>query len=143
MLNSDDDNNNGNKVGMVKRRSMQRPTLFPESSTIKYEIASESPIDGLGSTFTGLVEYGNDRMHPPFLGRSDVSCFSINLRDQQCEGGRDIVKEALTLNGPPTAADSAVAGRRTQTKVAGGMMMPTPPCRAHLLVQDLNGKYGD
>ena len=67
----------------------------------------------------------------------------IDLRDQQWGGGRDIAKKALMLHGQPAAADSAVAGRRTQTNVAGVMMMPTPPRRAIPHVQDLNRKYGD
>ncbi len=43
------------------------------------------------------------------------------------EGGGDLTKEALMLQGPPMAADSAVARRRTQTNVAGEMMMQHHP----------------
>jgi hypothetical protein len=68
MLDNDNINNNNNKVGMVEHQSMQRSTLFPESLTINFGIALESPMDGLGGTFPGLVEYANDLMRPPFLG---------------------------------------------------------------------------
>ncbi len=52
MLDNDDNNDNGNKVGTVESLLMQWLTLFPQSSTIKFGIESESPMDGPGITCT-------------------------------------------------------------------------------------------
>ncbi len=131
----------------AKTSMQQQSTLFPRSSNMTFGIVSESLMDGPGGIFMGLVKYAtNDYIRPSFLGQSDVSGFSIDLRDRRCKDGNITKEKTLTLYGPPMAASdsSTTVGMRTQSDLTGALRMALPPPQNAIpLVRDLNIKYGD
>ncbi|KAL3803773.1 hypothetical protein ACHAW5_004624 [Stephanodiscus triporus] len=139
---NDDENNDVNdenveKTGQDAHRSASsmramQSVLFPRSTTTTFGVASESLLDGPGGIFLGLVKYADPRIRPSFLGQSDVTAFSIDLRDDggdDDDDGRMTTEKTLTLYGSAAGSD-------------GGAAMP-PPRNAIPLVRDLNRKYGD
>lgn len=96
-------------------------SLFPQSSSMIFGVVSESLLDGTGGLFLGLVKETNSWIRPSFLGQSDVSAFSVDLRQ------REGLNKSLTL--------------------FGGIRQPDNPSRspshAITLVRDLNKRFGD
>jgi hypothetical protein len=139
----------------TEERTRAQTALFPRSSSMAFGIASESLMDGPGGVFLGLVKHADRRIRPSFLGQSDVSAFSVDLRNDGDGGGgggadgRGAGGKALTLYGSaPYARDAA--GERAVDASAAGRTRPDddarmlPPTRNAIpLVRDLHRKYGD
>jgi len=128
--------------------------LFP-NSLMTFGVISESLMDGPGGIFLGLVKNTDKRIRPSFLGQSDVSAFSIDLRDKKkSEGGSEgsdtnssNYSKSLTLY----AGSSTTKEEKSQTpkkkknmseriSSLNGMFDAQKSIR---LVNDLNTKYGD
>ena len=96
-------------------------SLFPQSSSMIFGVVSESLLDGTGGLFLGLVKETNSWIRPSFLGQSDVTAFSVDLRDKE---GLD---KSLTLYGSNRQPDNP----------------SWSPSHAIKLVRDLNKRFGD
>ena len=70
--------------------AIQQSLLFP-NSLMTFGVISESLMDGPGGIFLGLVRDTNSWIRPSFLGQSDVTAFSIDLRNG--------IAKSLTLYG--------------------------------------------
>ncbi|KAL3793112.1 hypothetical protein HJC23_005614 [Cyclotella cryptica] len=111
--------------------------LFPKSSSMTFGVISETLMDGPGGIFLGLVKDTDSWIRPSFLGQSDVTSFSIDLR--QKEG----VPKSLTLYGranPSTGRTKTMSesySRALRDRV-GTFRKDFIP-----LMRDLNKKYGD
>ena len=71
----------------TEERTRAQTALFPRSSSMAFGIASESLMDGPGGVFLGLAKHADRRIRPSFLGQSDVSAFSFDLRVDGDGGG--------------------------------------------------------
>mmetsp|Transcript_22075 Transcript_22075/g.53451 ORF Transcript_22075/g.53451 Transcript_22075/m.53451 type:complete len:484 (+) Transcript_22075:156-1607(+) len=123
--------------------------LFPRS-LMTFGVISESLMDGPGGIFLGLVKHADTRIRPSFLGQSDVSAFSVDLRER----GDDAPK-ALTLYGTAATSGTTVSERRTggtwsdSSSVKIGDTTSTsftdmlPRQSAVPLIRTLNKRYGD
>jgi hypothetical protein len=54
--------------------------LFPHSSSMTFGVISETLMDGPGGIFLGLVKNTDSWIRPSFLGQSQVTAFSVDLR---------------------------------------------------------------
>ena len=91
--------------------------LFPRS-LMTFGVINESLMDGPGGIFLGMVKNTDSWIRPSFLGQSDVSALSVDLRQRE---GMD---KALTLYGPTY-----------DTQQQQQNYIP--------LVRDLNKRFGD
>jgi hypothetical protein len=96
--------------------------LFPQSSSMTFGVISESLMDGPGGVFLGLVKDTDSWIRPSFLGQSNVSAFSVDLRQ------REGTSKSLTLYG---AGDGNNQRDLPNSDYAISM------------VRDLNKRYGD
>mmetsp|Transcript_9411 Transcript_9411/g.21243 ORF Transcript_9411/g.21243 Transcript_9411/m.21243 type:complete len:315 (-) Transcript_9411:229-1173(-) len=115
--------------------------LFPRS-LMTFGVISESLMDGPGGIFLGLVKNTDSRIRPSFLGQSDVSAFSVDLR----EGDKTLALYGTT--------DSAIAVEQPRMRSLSSSKKKTDSASTGLndmlntqnaipLVHDLNTKYGD
>ncbi|KAL7535266.1 hypothetical protein ACHAXR_006383 [Thalassiosira sp. AJA248-18] len=124
--------------------------LFPQS-LMTFGVISESLMDGPGGIFLGLVKNTDNRIRPSFLGQSDVSAFSVDLRERE-EG----VAKTLTLYGSAAAdADTITMSMEKKRKISllsssnktengrSSFNDKLTTQNAIPLVRDLNKKYGD
>ena len=133
----------------TEERTRAQTALFPRSSSMAFGIASESLMDGPGGIFLGLVKHADRRIRPSFLGQSDVSAFSVDLRNPPPPPPPPPPPKALTLYGSAPYARDAAGERAVDASVAGrtrpdddARMLP-PTRNAIPLVRDLHRKYGD
>ena len=91
--------------------------LFPRS-LMTFGVINESLMDGPGGIFLGMVKNTDSWIRPSFLGQSDVSALSVDLRQ------REGMYKALTLYGPTY-----------DTQQQQQNYIP--------LVRDLNKRFGD
>jgi hypothetical protein len=104
--------------------------LFPKSSSMTFGVISETLMDGPGGIFLGLVKDTNSWIRPSFLSQSQVTAFSVDLRER---GGR---QKSLTLYGK--------SGEDGKDNKVPPDYVDTLKLRDHIpLVKDLNNKYGD
>ncbi|KAL7462053.1 hypothetical protein ACHAXS_002452, partial [Conticribra weissflogii] len=131
--------------------------LFPKSSSMTFGVISESLMDGPGGIFLGLVKNTDDWIRPSFLKQSDVTAFSVDLRN------RKGMPKTLTLYGGVTTANNSdtagIAESRNRIsslplfglKQNKPLLLDDSPVFNNLLknrdaiplVRDLNKKYGD
>jgi len=114
------------EASLSSNAAASQSLLFPKS-LMTFGVISESLMDGPGGIFMGLVKKTDHRIRPSFLGQSDVSAFSIDLREK--EGG----SKSLTL----PSFQKVDTSERTSL---GGMFSTQNAIRCNL---DLNKKYGD
>jgi hypothetical protein len=83
--------------------AIQQSLLFP-NSLMTFGVISESLMDGPGGIFLGLVRDTNSWIRPSFLGQSDVTAFSIDLRNG--------IAKSLTLYGGGEAIKKMKEGEK-------------------------------
>ncbi|KAL7522246.1 hypothetical protein ACHAWX_006941 [Stephanocyclus meneghinianus] len=110
--------------------------LFPKSSSMTFGVISETLMDGPGGIFLGLVKDTDSWIRPSFLGQSEVTSFSVDLRQ------REGVPKSLTLYG------KAIDAEETKTMSEGHTRVLRDDVRTFTkdaipLVRDLNKNYGD
>ena len=113
--------------------------LFPRS-LMTFGVISESLMDGPGGIFLGLVKNTDGRIRPSFLGQSNVSSFSVDLRQRRG------VRKTLTLYG--NANNNNVDVSFSPDGVINENMVSLPSNlrtaqNAIPLVRDLNKRFGD
>jgi len=128
--------------------------LFPKS-LMTFGVISESLMDGPGGIFLGLVKNTDDWIRPSFLGQSDVSAFSVDLRDRKDEG---VVPKTLTLYAGTSSSSGVVEEKKKRRKMSVQSLFNTkmdsiirksslegmlPIENAIQCNLDLNAKYGD
>jgi hypothetical protein len=115
MLDNNNNNDNNNQVGMVKHCLMQWSTLFPELSTIKFGIASESPILQTGQHIHRIGQVREQSYASAILGSVGRIVFLDQFKGPTMQGGRGHCKGGAHAARSTAAADSAVVARRTRT----------------------------
>ena len=111
--------------------------LFPRS-LMTFGVISESLMDGPGGIFLGLVKNTDGRIRPSFLGQSNVSSFSVDLRERG-------IRKTLTLYGN---ANNNVNVSSSADDVINENIVSLPSNlrtaqNAIPLVRDLNRRFGD
>lgn len=113
--------------------------LFPKSSSMTFGVLSESLMDGPGGIFLGLVKNTDSWIRPSFLGQSDVSAFSVDLRKG------DGMSQSLTLYGKLDAPESSSQQVKYESngKAPNNYFNP-PSLKGYIpLTNVLNKKFGD
>ena len=111
--------------------------LFPRS-LMTFGVISESLMDGPGGIFLGLVKNTDGRIRPSFLGQSNVSSFSVDLRERG-------IRKTLTLYG--NANNNVNVSSSADDVINENIVSPPSNLRtaqnAIPLVRDLNKRFGD
>ena len=112
--------------------------IFPMSSAMTFGVISESLMDGPGGIFLGLVKYTDNWIRPSFLGQSEVSAFSVDLR--KTEG----ISPSLTLYGN-TEDLYPVANHHSEgdQKETDGSLSTLKMKEYIPLTKELNKRYGN
>lgn len=112
--------------------------LFPQS-LMTFGVISESLMDGPGGIFLGLVKQTDSKIRPSFLGQSNVSSFSVDLRERRG------IRKTLTLYG--NASNHGDVSSSPNDVINDNMVSPPSNLRtaqnAIPLVRDLNRRFGD
>ncbi|KAL7547275.1 hypothetical protein ACHAWF_010594 [Thalassiosira exigua] len=133
-------------AAMLTDDAASNSALFPRS-LMTFGVISESLMDGPGGIFLGLVKYTDGWIRPSFLGQSDVSAFSIDLR-----GREDGSPKTLILYGNEKKSSTTEDGKIEATKLPS-LSSIASSARANYkrdrsengipLVRDLNKRFGD